>query len=190
LLLVMSPDWHHPTHMFRGPRLPLILMVLGAALLAVAFTMAPARLVPGQSTPRPLVQDTDAVMCGDTPYVEVNIDTAPRLQVELAVTPAERQTGLMARSSLPADQGMLFVFPTPSVDGFWMHDTLIPLSIAWIDRYGNIVDIQEMEPLSDTVHYPSGPYSYALEANAGWFLEHGVGVGQIVTMCLQTNPPS
>jgi uncharacterized membrane protein (UPF0127 family) len=65
-----------------------------------------------------------------------------------------------------------------------MRNTLIPLSIAWIDRDGSIVDIQDMQPLSDEVHTPAAPYWYALEVNQGWFFANGVGVGQQVLFCL------
>jgi uncharacterized protein len=124
--------------------------------------------------------------CGDpaTPYAEVQIDTYPRLWLELARTPAEKQVGLMYRESMPWENGMLFVYDRPATEGYWMRNTLIPLSIAWIERDGTIVDIQDMQPQSDEVHYPSGQYWFALEANQGWFFENGVGIGQQVIFCL------
>jgi uncharacterized membrane protein (UPF0127 family) len=133
--------------------------------------------------------------CSDpnTPYLVVQIDTAPRVHLELARTPQEHQLGLMYRDPLPADSGMLFIYQAESREGYWMYHTLIPLSIAWIDRFGNIVDIQDMPRLTDpnnvqeasrTVYNPAAPYWYALEVNKGWFFEHGVGVGQIIVFCL------
>jgi uncharacterized membrane protein (UPF0127 family) len=129
----------------------------------------------------------DAIgQCGDAsaPYAEVQIDTFPRLNLEIARTPDEHQVGLMFRQTLPIDSGMLFVYDRPATEGYWMHNTYLPLSIAWIGQEGNIVDIQDMQPLTDDVHWPSGPYWYALEANQGWFFENGVGVGQQITLCL------
>jgi uncharacterized protein len=133
--------------------------------------------------------------CGaaSSPYAEVQIDTFPRIDLELARTPAEHQRGLMFRDYLPPDSGMLFVYTFESRESYWMFNTLIPLSIAFIDRDGTIVDIQDMARLDDPSNeseaarfvYPSAaPYWYALEVNTGWFLEHGVGVGQQIMFCL------
>ena len=129
----------------------------------------------------------DAIgQCGDStaPYAEVQIDTLPRLNLEIARTPDEHQVGLMYRQEMPTDSGMLFVYDHPATEGYWMHNTYLPLSIAWIDQSGAIVDIQDMQPLTDDVHWPAAPYWYALEANQGWFMNNGVGVGQYVTLCL------
>ena len=129
----------------------------------------------------------DAIgQCGDAtaPYAEIQIDTFPRLNLEVARTPDEHQVGLMYRQELPADSGMLFVYDRPATEGYWMHNTYVPLSIAWIGQEGTIVDIQDMQPLTDDVHWPTSAYWYALEANQGWFYNNGVGVGQQVTFCL------
>jgi uncharacterized membrane protein (UPF0127 family) len=129
----------------------------------------------------------DAVgQCGDAsaPYAEVQIETFPRLNLEVARTPDEHQVGLMFRPTLPTDSGMLFVYDRPATEGYWMHNTYVPLSIAWIGQEGAIVDIQDMQALTDDVHWPAAAYWYALEANQGWFYNNGVGVGQQVTFCL------
>ena len=99
------------------------------------------------------------------------------LTVELARTAEERSRGLMFREELPEDQGMLFVFPNDTTTGFWMRDTSIPLSIAFIAADGMILDVQEMEPLSTELHQSPSPYRYALEVNQGWFGRHGLGTG-------------
>jgi len=128
-----------------------------------------------------------------TPYAEVQIDTLPRLDLELARTSQEHERGLMFRDYLPPDSGMLFVYTFAARESYWMYNTLIPLSIAFIDRDGTIVDIQDMARLPDPSDesqaarfvYPSAaPYWYALEVNSGWFLDHGVGVGQQIAFCL------
>src|SRR5207248_5562602 len=89
--------------------------------------------------------------CGTAgaPYAEVQIDTLPRIDLELARTPAEHERGLMFRDYLPPDSGMLFIYTAQSSEGYWMYNTLIPLSIAWIDRNGTIVDIQDMARLNN-----------------------------------------
>ena len=133
--------------------------------------------------------------CGDpsAPYAEVQIDTQPRIDLSLARTPAEHEQGLMFVQGMPVDSGMLFIYAAQADESYWMYHTLIPLSIAWIDRDGTIVDIQDMPRLNDpsdvqeagrTVYTPAAPYWYALEVNQGWFVEHGVGVGQQMMFCL------
>ncbi len=103
------------------------------------------------------------------------------LAVEVADTDELRTCGLMHRPSLPAEQGMLFVFEQDVQVGFWMRNTLIPLSIAYIDTDGRIVDILEMEPLPPgapaVIYTPRGPYRYAVEANTGWFTRQGLAPG-------------
>ena len=97
--------------------------------------------------------------------------------VEIAATDAERERGLMGRTALAEDAGMLFVFDQEQPLSFWMRDTLIPLSIAFIDSEGRIVDIQDMQPLDETPHTSAGPARYALEVNQGFFKARGIQVG-------------
>lgn len=99
------------------------------------------------------------------------------LRLELADSPPQRSRGLMFRPTLDPDSGMLFLFPAATGTGFWMRDTLIPLSIAFLDEDGRILEIQEMLPLSLTLHTPATPYHAALEVNQGWFEANGVGPG-------------
>jgi uncharacterized membrane protein (UPF0127 family) len=102
------------------------------------------------------------------------------LTIELATTPEARSCGLSLRDSLPANRGMLFVYAEPEVLTFWMKNTRMPLSIAFIDAAGRIVSIQKMNPFPTTTVYESPvPALYALEVNQGWFEENGVGVGDI-----------
>ena len=114
----------------------------------------------------------------------VSVETAAgarhALRVEIADEPKERTRGLMFRQALAADAGMLFLFPADRSTGFWMQDTYVPLSIAFIDAQGAIVDLLDMAPLTTTIHTPSAPYRWALEVNQGWFAEQGVGVGDRV----------
>ena len=105
-----------------------------------------------------------------------------RLQVEIADTDAERQRGLMGRTSLGQDRGMLFVFDSEQTLSFWMKNTLIPLSVAYINSKGRIIDIQDMQPLDETSHPAAEPAQYALEVNQGYFAERGVEVGDVVRL--------
>jgi hypothetical protein len=100
--------------------------------------------------------------------------------VEVAQTPEERSRGLMGRKHLGKDEGMFFTFETEDYHGFWMKDTLIPLSIAFIDKEGRIVWITDMKPLTLDSHVPPRPALYVLEMNKGWFSSHGVRAGDRV----------
>ncbi len=103
------------------------------------------------------------------------------VRVEIADDDAERQRGLMERTALAGDAGMLFVFGRERQLSFWMRNTLIPLSIAYIDADGRIVDIEDMEPLDDQTKHPSAePAQYALEVNQSFFEERGIEVGDTV----------
>jgi uncharacterized membrane protein (UPF0127 family) len=122
--------------------------------------------------------------CGQQPFAEAQVPGRPRLALELATTPEQHERGLMFRESMPADHGMLFVFDRQSNAAFWMRNTLIPLSVAYIDADGTILDIQDMQPQTDDSHPPARPYWYALEVNQGWYANNGVGVGDVLVFCL------
>jgi uncharacterized protein len=104
-----------------------------------------------------------------------------RVPVELARTPQERSRGLMYRKSLPAGQGMLFIFDFEEVQRFWMKNTLIPLDMIFIDRKKNIVGIVEQAaPQTMASRYVDEPSIYVLEVSGGWCREHGVVPGSTV----------
>ena len=102
------------------------------------------------------------------------------IQAEYANTPETLREGLMYRSSLADNSGMLFELGEPDIHCFWMKNTLIPLSIAFIDDQGRIVDIQDMEPQSLAPHCPTAPVTQALEMDQGWFLRAQVRPGDQV----------
>jgi uncharacterized protein len=107
------------------------------------------------------------------------------VNVEIADTPAKREQGLMGRESLDEDSGMVFIFFEPSSSPFWMKDTLIPLSIAFFDDEGDIVDILDMDPCKKEpcpFYTPAAPYFGALEVNQGAFEDWGVEVGDRITV--------
>jgi uncharacterized membrane protein (UPF0127 family) len=102
------------------------------------------------------------------------------VMAEIADNGEARQQGLMFRDSLPADHGMLFVYPQEQTLSFWMRNTKIPLDIAFLTASGAIIDIQHMDAESDSLHTSRRPAMYALEMAAGWFADHGVQVGDRV----------
>ena len=103
------------------------------------------------------------------------------LRVEVVSTDAERQKGLMFRKSLGRNDGMLFVFDEPAYHSMWMKNTLIPLSVAFVDAKGEILNILDLEPHSLETRMSAGPASYAIETNRGWFAERGLKAGDRVT---------
>ena len=103
------------------------------------------------------------------------------LDVEVADTTDERSVGLSGREDVPDGTGMLFVIPQRGA-GFWMKDTLVPLSVAFLGRCGEIVDIQDMQPLSLDIHQAEPDYSFGLEVPLGWFAQHGIKVGDLVSI--------
>ncbi len=111
-----------------------------------------------------------------------------RITAEVAATPEQRSAGLMHRFSLKPDHGMLFVFDRAEPQGFWMKNTYIPLSIAFIGADGRIVNIEDMQPLSEATHWSKGPVLHALEMRRGWFAERGIGPGATVRGIPGTTP--
>jgi len=106
------------------------------------------------------------------------------LEVELATTFEEQSLGLMYRDKLEENGGMLFVYPRENVLSFWMKDTRIPLSIAFIKADGRIIQIESMKPYSLDTHVSKEKAKYALEMNEGWFRIHHVREGDTVKMPL------
>src|SRR5215217_6950999 len=163
--------------MKRG--LLLAVLVLGALLVAETSALAQSEVPPGQETPA-----ATEPQASQLPVLTIVNSLGERIpvQVEIADTEAERQTGLMGRSALAEDASMLFVFDQEQPLSFWMKDTLIPLSIAYISAEERIVDIQDMQPLDETPHPSAEPAQYALEVNQGFFAEHNIGVGDVVEL--------
>ena len=103
------------------------------------------------------------------------------LKVEVVASDADRARGLMHRKSLGRNDGMLFIFEEPGYHSMWMKNTLIPLSVAFIDAQGTILNILDMEPETLDPHTSAGPSIYAIEVNKGWFAEKKVKAGDKVT---------
>lgn len=113
------------------------------------------------------------------PQAEIHVG-AHTVQVEVANTPASRQRGLMGRAGLLDGHGMLFVFDVTDIHCFWMKDTPLPLSIAFITAQGRIATIADMQPYSEAVHCPSEAVRYTLEVPQGWFTRMKIKLGDLV----------
>jgi uncharacterized membrane protein (UPF0127 family) len=112
----------------------------------------------------------------DLPEIVLTIG-GHKLTAEVANTDPQRMTGLMHRRMLPENRGMLFVFSEVALHGMWMMNTYLPLSVAFLDRDGTIINIEDMQPQTQTTHSAIRPAKYALEANQGWFSKRGIKAG-------------
>jgi hypothetical protein len=99
------------------------------------------------------------------------------IQAELALTPTQQMIGMMHRRQMGANEGMLFVYDEPHRLCFWMRNTLIPLTIAFLADDGRIVNTADMKPLDESSHCAAEPVRYALEMNQGWFAKRGLKPG-------------
>jgi len=122
----------------------------------------------------------ETVHAAPLPTIDLAIN-GHRLVVEIAATEATRTTGLMNRFSLQPDHGMLFVFSEPQPLAFWMRNTYVPLSIAFIGADGRIINIDDMAPRTENTHPSRGLALYALEMKKGWFADRGIRPGDPVT---------
>lgn len=119
------------------------------------------------------------VHAADPPTTTLTIN-GQKVLAEVVSTPETRATGLMNRFSLQPDHGMLFVFEAPQPLGFWMKNTFIPLSIAFIAADGKIVNIEDMRPQDESTHWSRGVALYALEMKQGWFAGKKIAAGDVI----------
>lgn len=99
------------------------------------------------------------------------------IQAQVASTPQQRVVGLMHRADMPANEGMLFVFEQPAVQCFWMKNTLLPLTAAFVQDDGTVVNLADMQPQSLDSHCSAKPVRYVLEMHQGWFAKRGIQNG-------------
>ena len=182
--------------MRSGTALIIITLLGGLALTGLLYVLTgrigeQSIVVPGTTTESTTTSNTTTPSTtaktpppNESDTITINASSGERVEVkaEIADDPAKRQKGLMERTALAENAGMLFVFNREQQLSFFMRNTLIPLSIAYIDDGGRIVDIQDMQPLDETPHPSAGPARYALEVNQGFFREHGVEVGDTVEL--------
>jgi len=100
-----------------------------------------------------------------------------RIEAEVAHTFQNRQIGLMNRQTMPQHQGMVFVFPEDARHCMWMKNTYLPLSVAFLDTQGKVINIEDMQPQTEDNHCAAAPARFALEMNFGWFRERGIKPG-------------
>jgi uncharacterized membrane protein (UPF0127 family) len=100
-----------------------------------------------------------------------------RIEAEVAATDRDRQVGLMNRREMPPQRGMLFVFDHENTHCMWLRNTLLPLSVAFVDAKGVIINIADMKPQTEDNHCAKVPARYALEMNVGWFAQRGIKPG-------------
>ena len=144
------------------PRLsPATARLLATSLIALAST-APAA---AQGQPQM-----------NLPRIEITAGMH-RIEAQVAASPQERQTGLMHRKEMPAHEGMLFVFEQPATQCFWMKNTLLPLTAAFVADDGTIVNRADMKPQTEDSHCSAKPVRYGLEMNQGWFAQKGIKPG-------------
>jgi uncharacterized membrane protein (UPF0127 family) len=140
------------------------MMLLRTVLLAISFVTA----VPGWAQQAQL------------PLLELSAGMH-RIEAEVAATSESRQTGMMLRTLMPPQRGMLFVFTESAKHCMWMRNTLLPLSVAFLDEKGRILNIEEMQPKTEDNHCSAKPARYALEMNLGWFTSRGLGAGSLIS---------
>jgi hypothetical protein len=104
-----------------------------------------------------------------------------RIEAEVAATSGSRQIGMMQRTIMAPQRGMLFVFPEVAKHCMWMRNTLLPLSVAFLDEKGRIINVEDMQPKTEDNHCAKAPARYALEMNLGWFRSRGLGPGFSIT---------
>jgi uncharacterized membrane protein (UPF0127 family) len=100
-----------------------------------------------------------------------------QIDSQVASTPGQRSTGLMYRKTMPQHEGMLFVFEQPTKQCFWMKNTLLPLTAAFVDDDGTIVNLEDMKPQTLDAHCSAKPVRFVLEMNQGWFAKKGIKPG-------------
>lgn len=122
-----------------------------------------------------------AMVAGADPLVTFPLRVkAHEIRAEVASTEAQRVRGLMYRDKLAQNSGMIFVYPRTGIMSMWMKNTPVPLSVAFIDEKGRILNIEDMAPYSEQAHGSSGAAAYALEMNRGWFAKKGIKPGDRV----------
>jgi len=131
------------------------------------------------------VNDAQAVV--ELPTVPLTIN-GHKITAEVAKTTEQVTTGLMYRFSLKPDHGMVFVFERSEPRAFWMKNTFIPLSIAFVAADGRILNIDDMAPRDESSHFSNGPAMYAIEMRKGWFAERGIKAGDRVSGLPQPTP--
>ena len=130
-----------------------------------------------------------AVAFADVPLKTISLQVGKHsVRVEVVKSDEERSRGLMYREKLGKNDGMLFIFDDPGYHSMWMMNTYIPLSVAFLDRDGVILNIEDMEPRTTDSHMAAGPALFAVETNRGWFAERKIKPGDKVAGLPRVQP--
>ena len=153
---------------------------LAALLLAASCEKEKPAMPPSAPTPAPLANPVTGPAQPRLETIKLYLGAA-ELTVEIADENHERQAGMMHRTTMPENEGMLFVFSYPNQRGFWMENTTVPLSIAYIDPASRVIEIHDLHPLNtQPVESRSARVQYALEVNQGWFAKNGIQPGTVL----------
>ncbi len=120
-----------------------------------------------------------AVLAQPMPLAELGAGMY-RIEAEVAHTAQARQVGLMTRKAMAPQHGMVFVFDQDATHCMWMKNTFLPLSVAFVDAQGKVINIEDMQPQTEDNHCAAAPARFALEMNLGWFSERGIKPGDIL----------
>jgi uncharacterized protein len=146
------------------------------SILRAAFPRAPWRVLAAALLALASLARAEAPL----PVISLKV-AGHALRVEVVTTQEQMAKGLMFREKLGTNDGMLFVYQDPGYYAMWMKNTLIPLSVAFVDGEGRILNIEDMEPQTLDSHAAAGPARYSIEANKGWFAARKVKAGDQVT---------
>ncbi|MDP6679079.1 MAG: DUF192 domain-containing protein [Verrucomicrobiota bacterium] len=151
-----------------------------ALLLAAGCEKESPTMPPNTATPKPTAQPATSKAQPRLETIKLYLGAA-ELTAEVANENRERQAGMMHRASMSENEGMLFVFPFPHRAGFWMKNTTVPLSIAYIDPASRVIEIHDLQPgNTHPVESRSARVQYALEVNQGWFERNGIKPGSLI----------
>ena len=143
-------------------------------------------MTPRSTFTRHLVTSAALLLAGAPVFAQTALPLAElgagmyRIEAEVAHTFETRQVGLMNRAAMPLHRGMVFVFPEARAHCMWMKNTFLPLSVAFVDAQGKVINIEDMQPQSEDNHCAAAPARFALEMNLGWFRERGIKAGDVL----------
>lgn len=141
------------------------------------------------SVPMAIRTASESIPGAERPVVSVVLHDI-KITIEIADDPAAMQRGLMFRETMPENHGMLFIWPDEQPRAMWMRDTPLPLSVAFIDGQGKILNIADMTPFSEDIHASRGAARFALEMHQGWFERHGIASGDRIDFLSPASPLS
>ena len=165
LMKNLTPDKTRPQHQRPGKNSLLRSALATLACSTLLGFFAPAAMAQSNGQPQMNLRRVDLTA------------GMYRIDTQLAVTELQREIGLMFRREMPQQEGMLFIFEVPGVQCFWMRNTVLPLTAAFVADDGTIVNLADMKPMTEDSHCSAKPVRYVLEMNQGWFAKRGIQAG-------------